>query len=154
MPLSDKNKERVQILDDSKNSSDKSILLKNVTWADSGKYLCKLSITTEDNGSCRKNGSESLLIVYGKYKLWDFFWCLQHIAVKGKSNVITERERFERILLNFIIKKTGIKFWFVRRIKKRRGTGIRFRVKIIDPGSLLGYTRFIRQGKSLNMLHL
>ncbi|XP_042280719.1 uncharacterized protein LOC121906110 [Thunnus maccoyii] len=62
MPTSDKYKERVHTLDNT-NSSDKSILLKNVMWADSGKYLCKLSITTEDQ-SFRKKGNETLLIIH------------------------------------------------------------------------------------------
>lgn len=58
---------RVHILDNNKSSSNKSILLKYVKWDDSGKYLCKLSFTTETN-SFREKGNETLLIVYGKYK--------------------------------------------------------------------------------------
>ena len=99
VPSSDKYKERVHTLDNT-NSSDKSILLKNVMWADSGKYLCKLSITTEDQ-SFRKKGNETLLIIHGKCKVWDFLY-FQRIAVKGKSNVVTEKERSATILLIFI----------------------------------------------------
>uniref|UniRef100_A0A3B4X6Z0 Ig-like domain-containing protein n=1 Tax=Seriola lalandi dorsalis TaxID=1841481 RepID=A0A3B4X6Z0_SERLL len=44
-------KERVALLDKNSNSTNKSILLRNVQWADSGKYLCKLSITTEKGKS-------------------------------------------------------------------------------------------------------
>ncbi|XP_044215065.1 uncharacterized protein LOC122987316 [Thunnus albacares] len=102
VPLSDKNKERVQILDDSKNSSDKSILLKNVTWADSGKYLCKLSITTEKDGSFRKNGSESLLIVYDTM----FFNLTSHNDSQLQCEVNVTRD--PRIVLSIV--HDGCKF--------------------------------------------
>lgn len=62
---------RVDLLE--KNSSDKSILLKNTQWADSGKHLCKLSITTVKDQSYRSKGNETLLMVYGKYEF--FSWC-------------------------------------------------------------------------------
>ena len=67
VPITDEYKERAHILDNT------SMLLKNVTWADSGNYRCKLSITLEKDKSFRKNGSGSLLIVYGKYKVLFFF---------------------------------------------------------------------------------
>ncbi|XP_022619964.1 uncharacterized protein LOC111235729 [Seriola dumerili] len=56
--------ERVALLDKNPDSTNKSILLRNVQWADSGKYLCKLSITTEKHKSFRRTGNETLLIVH------------------------------------------------------------------------------------------
>lgn len=64
-PPSDRYEGRVELRN--KNSSDKSIILKKTQWADSGKHLCKLSITTEKDRSYRSRGNESLLMVYGKY---------------------------------------------------------------------------------------
>ncbi|XP_072249486.1 uncharacterized protein [Leuresthes tenuis] len=61
---SDAYKERVNLLDNGQNSLNKSILLKNVQWADSGKYVCKLSITIKNNGSFRKSGNQTTLKVY------------------------------------------------------------------------------------------
>ncbi|KAK2844945.1 hypothetical protein Q5P01_011604 [Channa striata] len=55
---------RIDLLDKSMNSSNKSILLKNVQWSDSGKYQCKLSVTTEREKSFRRKGNETLLLVY------------------------------------------------------------------------------------------
>nr|XP_046256852.1 uncharacterized protein LOC124065467 isoform X2 [Scatophagus argus] len=56
---------RVALLDENVNSSDKSILFKSIHWADSGKYLCKLSIiTAENNKRSRKTGNGTLLTVY------------------------------------------------------------------------------------------
>ncbi|XP_056261958.1 uncharacterized protein LOC130187967 [Pseudoliparis swirei] len=55
---------RVELLDKSRTTSNKSIVLKNVQWADSGKYLCKLSITTQRDSSFRMRGSETSLKVY------------------------------------------------------------------------------------------
>ena len=65
---SDAYKERVNLLDNAQNSLNKSILLRNVQWADSGKYVCKLSITIDRNGSFRRSGNQTTLKVYGKYK--------------------------------------------------------------------------------------
>lgn len=62
-------KGRVDLLNENLNSSDKSILLRNVQWADGGKYLCKLSVTTEKDQSFRAKGNETLLLVYGKNKV-------------------------------------------------------------------------------------
>ncbi|XP_071326502.1 uncharacterized protein [Trachinotus anak] len=56
---------RVDLLDKSPNSTNKSIILRNVQWADSGRYLCKLSITTERDKSFRRKGNQTYLIVYG-----------------------------------------------------------------------------------------
>ncbi|XP_026226123.1 uncharacterized protein LOC113169156 [Anabas testudineus] len=55
---------RVDLLDQNEKSSNKSILLKSVRWADSGKYLCKLSVFTEKEKSFRRKGNETLLMVY------------------------------------------------------------------------------------------
>ncbi|KAM6935113.1 uncharacterized protein PEZ65_005536 [Lycodopsis pacificus] len=63
-PSSGKYEGRVERLDKSRNTSIKSVVLKNVQWADSGKYLCKLSITTERDKSFRKKGNETSLKVY------------------------------------------------------------------------------------------
>ncbi|XP_044064235.1 uncharacterized protein LOC122881741 isoform X2 [Siniperca chuatsi] len=60
---SEKYEGRVDLLDNNANSFNKSILLKNVQWADSGKYLCRLSIITE-NDRFRRKGNETLLMVY------------------------------------------------------------------------------------------
>ncbi|KAK2909901.1 uncharacterized protein [Channa argus] len=61
---SEEYKGRIDLLEKSLNSSNKSILLKNVQWADSGKYQCKLSITTEREQSFRRKGNDTLLTVY------------------------------------------------------------------------------------------
>ena len=55
---------RVQLLDENLNSLNKSILLRNVQWADNGKYECKLSVITETK-RFRSKGNETLLTVYG-----------------------------------------------------------------------------------------
>ncbi|XP_054478204.1 uncharacterized protein LOC129110079 [Anoplopoma fimbria] len=55
---------RVELLDKNRTTSDKSIVLKNVQWADSGRYLCKLSITTHKDKSFRRKGNETSLKVY------------------------------------------------------------------------------------------
>ncbi|CAJ1062815.1 uncharacterized protein LOC122881741 isoform X1 [Xyrichtys novacula] len=61
-PDSDEYRSRVALLDSNPNSSNKSMMLKDVQWADSGKYRCKLSIHTETRS--RKLGNGSLLVVY------------------------------------------------------------------------------------------
>ncbi|XP_078108443.1 protein borderless-like [Sander vitreus] len=54
---------RVELLDNNPNTSSKSILLKNVLWADSGKYQCKVSVITEGD-RFRRRGNDTLLMVY------------------------------------------------------------------------------------------
>ncbi|KAK5862012.1 hypothetical protein PBY51_017445 [Eleginops maclovinus] len=54
---------RTECLNNNQNSSNKSILFKNVQWADSGRYLCKLSIIKR-NKSFRNKGNKTLLMVY------------------------------------------------------------------------------------------
>ncbi len=61
-----KYKNRVNLLDHDKFSSNKSILLKNVQWDDSGKYLCKLSVSTETDGRFRAKGNKTFLMIHGK----------------------------------------------------------------------------------------
>ncbi|XP_041798854.1 uncharacterized protein LOC121610688 [Chelmon rostratus] len=61
---SEKYKERVHLLDNDLYSSNKSISLKNVQWADSGKYLCKVSVATKRDERFRRKGNETLLMVY------------------------------------------------------------------------------------------
>ncbi|KAM6994708.1 uncharacterized protein LKV04_007053 [Tautogolabrus adspersus] len=56
-------KSRVALMDINKDSFNKSILLKNVQWADSGEYRCKLSIVTEGK-RFRTQGKPTLLMVY------------------------------------------------------------------------------------------
>lgn len=58
---------RVDVLATNRDSTNKSILLKNVQWADSGKYECKLSLKTKKSNSFREKGNGTLLVVYGKY---------------------------------------------------------------------------------------
>ncbi|XP_047453655.1 uncharacterized protein LOC125015758 [Mugil cephalus] len=55
---------RVDLLDNP-DSTNKSIILRKVEWADSGKYLCKLSITSKKEGSFRRKGNETSLMIYG-----------------------------------------------------------------------------------------
>lgn len=69
---SEKYKERVHLLDNDLYSSNKSISLKNVQWADSGKYLCKVSVATKRDERFRRKGNETLLMVYGKYEFFCF----------------------------------------------------------------------------------
>ncbi|XP_037310277.2 nectin-4-like isoform X2 [Pungitius pungitius] len=54
---------RVDLADKGRNTSDKSVVLRDVRWEDSGTYLCKLSITTR-RGSFRSRGNKTLLNVY------------------------------------------------------------------------------------------
>lgn len=76
---------RVELLDNNPNTSSKSILLKNVQWADSGKYQCKVSVITEGD-RFRRRGNDTLLMVYGKYKVLEFSFP----NISG-SNVLTGR---------------------------------------------------------------
>lgn len=64
---SEKYKERVDLLDKEPYTTNKSILLQNVQWSDSGKYLCKLSVTTTRSKRFRIKGAETSLMVYGKW---------------------------------------------------------------------------------------
>lgn len=57
---------RVHLLDTNRSSNNKSILLKNLQWTDSGKYECKMSITTKTS-SFRRKGRETALVVHGRY---------------------------------------------------------------------------------------
>lgn len=66
-PPSDKFKQRVDRVDENKQSLNKSIILKNVQWPDSRNYLCKLSVlTAETKTPYRIKGNETRLIIYGK----------------------------------------------------------------------------------------
>ncbi|XP_028280898.1 uncharacterized protein LOC114448865 [Parambassis ranga] len=56
-------KGRVDLLDTNRSSNNKSILLRNVQWTDSGKYECKMSITTKKS-SFRKKGRKTALVVH------------------------------------------------------------------------------------------
>uniref|UniRef100_A0A3B5APL0 Immunoglobulin domain-containing protein n=1 Tax=Stegastes partitus TaxID=144197 RepID=A0A3B5APL0_9TELE len=67
-------KGRVQLLDDSRVSWNKSIVLQKVQWADSGRYQCKLSVTPKRKKSFRIKGNLTSLMVYGKYKVWSFLF--------------------------------------------------------------------------------
>uniref|UniRef100_A0A674PAP2 Ig-like domain-containing protein n=1 Tax=Takifugu rubripes TaxID=31033 RepID=A0A674PAP2_TAKRU len=68
-PPSEKFKQRVDRVDENKQSLNKSIILKNVQWVDSGNYLCKLSVlTAETKIPYRTKGNETRLIIYGKKK--------------------------------------------------------------------------------------
>ncbi|XP_011484152.2 uncharacterized protein LOC105356059 isoform X2 [Oryzias latipes] len=40
------------------------LFLRGVRWADSGSYLCKVSVRTEQGGSFRRNGSRTKLLLY------------------------------------------------------------------------------------------
>ncbi|KAM9851782.1 uncharacterized protein ACBR49_004934 isoform 1-T1 [Aulostomus maculatus] len=61
---SQKYRGRVDLLDNNSKSSNKSIRFQKVQWADSGRYLCKVTITTEGDLSFRRRGNETLLMVY------------------------------------------------------------------------------------------
>lgn len=66
-------RKRVERLDNDQLSANLSILLKAVQWADSGKYLCKLSyyIPSTDK-RYRAKGNTTLLLIRGKYEnRWD-----------------------------------------------------------------------------------
>ncbi|XP_030606119.1 uncharacterized protein LOC115794643 [Archocentrus centrarchus] len=58
------NDSRVNLLDNNRTSSNKSIILTNVEWADSGKFRCKLSLQTHRGGSFRKKGNATSLVLY------------------------------------------------------------------------------------------
>lgn len=61
----------VKRLDNDQHSANLSMLLKAVQWADSGKYLCKLSIRSErTNKRYRAKGNTTLLLIHGKYENW------------------------------------------------------------------------------------
>ena len=57
---------RVRLLNSSDESLDRSLLLRNVQWADSAAYNCKVSIRTKQEGSSRKIGNNTTLMLYGK----------------------------------------------------------------------------------------
>ncbi|XP_056900829.1 uncharacterized protein LOC130532298 isoform X1 [Takifugu flavidus] len=64
-PPSEKFKQRVDRVDENKQSLNKSIILKNVQWVDSGNYLCKLSVlTAETKTPYRTKGNETRLIIH------------------------------------------------------------------------------------------
>lgn len=75
-PPSENYKERVDLLDKGLYSTNKSVLFRKVQWADSGRYQCKVSITTKA-GRFRRLGNASLLVVHGKYNILDVhFQCI------------------------------------------------------------------------------
>lgn len=77
IPSQTPNNSRATLLDNNGTSTNKSMILKSVQWADSGKYRCKLSLHTERNGNFRQKGDTTSLVVYGKYKAEDLlFFCL------------------------------------------------------------------------------
>ncbi len=87
--------DRVDILDSDPFSLNKSIILKNVQWGDGGKYLCKLSVTTETDERFREKGDGTLLMIYGKYKVgegWGGCYSQGQRDVFYKSN--TELSKF------------------------------------------------------------
>lgn len=67
LPSQPGNDGRVNLLDNNGTSLNKSVILTNVQWADSGKFRCKLSLHTDRNGSFRKKGNATSLVVYGKH---------------------------------------------------------------------------------------
>lgn len=82
-PMSAKYEERVDLLDKSVHSSNMSILFQNVQWADSGKYLCKLSVMGADsNKRSRVRGNETLLLIYGKCKAFRVPFRLSWLKLK------------------------------------------------------------------------
>ncbi|KAK9514198.1 hypothetical protein VZT92_027681 [Zoarces viviparus] len=83
-PRCEKYEGRVERLDTTRNTSNKSIVLKNVQWADSGKYLCKLSIATERDKSFRRRGNETSLKVYDTMNFTahndSLLWCQVNVT--------------------------------------------------------------------------
>ncbi|XP_004571157.2 uncharacterized protein LOC101483277 isoform X1 [Maylandia zebra] len=65
IPSQTPNNSRATLLDNNGMSTNKSMILKSVQWADSGKYRCKLSLHTERNGNFRQKGDTTSLVVYG-----------------------------------------------------------------------------------------
>ncbi|XP_008288752.1 uncharacterized protein LOC103363679 [Stegastes partitus] len=77
-------KGRVQLLDDSRVSWNKSIVLQKVQWADSGRYQCKLSVTPKRKKSFRIKGNLTSLMVYDSmlFKPTNLNASLLHCEVK------------------------------------------------------------------------
>lgn len=91
-PPSNKYEGRVELLEPSNLSSNKSILLKRAQWADSGRYHCKLSYLNENRRRTRTKENEILLVIYGECSVLFFLFAqVKDIIVK--------------------------KLWFIRRVK-------------------------------------
>lgn len=74
-PPSENYQGRVERLNQNKNSANMSILFKNVQWADTGSYLCKISLLNpETNKRHRIKGNTTVLLIYGKKKKWNGKW--------------------------------------------------------------------------------
>lgn len=88
IPSQTPNNSRATLLDNNGTSTNKSMILKSVQWADSGKYRCKLSLHTERNGNFRQKGDTTSLVVYGKYKAEDLliFCLLLYIGDQTQSH--------------------------------------------------------------------
>lgn len=83
---------RVKLVDQNPDSLIKSIIFKRVEWEDKGKYQCKVSVTTQQNGSLRKKGTETELLVYGQI----FFNITSHNKILLQCEVyVTHHPRFD-----------------------------------------------------------
>uniref|UniRef100_A0A3Q4N793 Ig-like domain-containing protein n=1 Tax=Neolamprologus brichardi TaxID=32507 RepID=A0A3Q4N793_NEOBR len=113
IPSQTPNNSRATLLDNNGTSTNKSMILKSVQWADSGKYRCKLSLHTERNGNFRQKGDTTSLVVYGKYKAEDLlFFCLLlhmglclsfvHFILKGFAVKLCSGSSFIRNVFCFV----------------------------------------------------
>lgn len=74
-PPSENYQGRVERLSKNKTSTNMSVLLKNVQWADAGLYLCKISILNpETNKRYKIKGNTTLLLLHGKKKKFNGSW--------------------------------------------------------------------------------
>lgn len=81
-PPSKKYQDRVELLDLSNVSTNKSILLRGAQWTDSGSYHCKLSYVNESRKRMRTKENDIWLIVYGKCNV-----CFLFAQVKDRDLV-------------------------------------------------------------------
>lgn len=51
---------------DAQTPTNQPLLLRGVSWAHGGSYLCKVSLRTRPKGSYRTNGKKTTLLLYGK----------------------------------------------------------------------------------------
>lgn len=116
IPSQTPNNSRATLLDNNGMSTNKSMILKSVQWADSGKYRCKLSLHTERNGNFRQKGDTTSLVVYGKYKAEDLLFFL-FIASHGRPNVVT----FHSIHIYWLL---FCRVWLTERRFKVKGQGL------------------------------
>lgn len=85
-PPSEEYQDRVEQLSKNQNSANLSILFKNVQWADTGSYECKVSILNpETHKRHRIKGNQTVLLIYGKKRKRNLnhVYCKPNFCISG-----------------------------------------------------------------------